>query len=512
MFEWFFENKTYSNYSKLIIRCENILKEIEDIRESYKRMGIKLGREKYKELFNHGKIWFTMKDNIEDYTKMLKKRIPRCIAYSENSLLLINQLNKDLKLLKNNINYLESYLYNNNLIKELGNTHSAIKVLEKKFNNLRELLIDVRNLQNLFDKIISNNNIQSLNASYFKKECNDNLIYLNNNINTYDIKKKYDISNNISVFIKNYISSLREIKIHLNTYYYEFELLEKLVKNHKKGKKDLELLESVFGKSLNYNFDKTPQNETDLVNKLIYNMRKSMSEDEINNVMHKIRFKLIDKADFLTRGISDKEAKIFLSTIKEFAESTGLIVKKNIDGFGYMHSAEHFSELIEVINPKYSSIKKAMEDTIKNPKFNIPSRGQRLLCNPINNGNLFLVAIMNPTTGFISFYHMDNSSKNNGLLNSIKMMIINKDLTIYKNISNEEHYIIPFSINQASTHIIEYEKRNDNKVYVTAKHIGNNELSELLTRFKEDNNIDKCQKFIDKTRKKQIIDLQALAA
>ena len=509
MFEWFFGNKSVSHFSKVLIRCENLLKDIDATRKTYQIL------EEYSKEKGESRFSEKTQQKIQKQLNILQKRLHVDLIISKEVSNILSKLDKDLIALKEKVKKLEAFLVKNNILQELGNLHVVIQVLNTKFNSLKEFLGNIENLENIFDKLITEKtNIKSINAEYFKQEILFGVEYLSKNINLEELEKKYSTINAMELFLKEYVSVLKQIKAFLNKYWDEFQLTKKIVKNYKKGKRGAELIESVFGKSYAYNFNKVPNNESDIVNKLIYNMRKSMSEDEINRVMHRLRFRLVDKADFLTRGLSDKEAKIFASTISELAGPIGINLRKDntVDGYGFLHAGGHFAEIIDVVNPKLSSLKSALEDTIKHPKFNISSRGSRFLCNPLKGGRYFLVAITNPSVGFITFYHMDDSSTQKGLLNSIKMMANSGDMKFFKHKTNNDHYLVLFSQNRASVYIIEYEKKDDGKVYINAKHIRQNELSSLLKDFVGGNNKREFIKFIEKSKKKQIIDLHALAA
>jgi len=218
----------------------------------------------------------------------------------------------------------------------------------------------------------------------------------------------------------------------------------------------------------------------------------------------------------MTRGISDRDAKRFFNSIKDLAGAYGIVQNKDktIDGFGLIHISEHYSKLIDVINPKYSSIKEALEETVKNPKFTVRSKESKLYINPLgNDGRFFLLAVFHVSGLFVTFYHVDDSS--DGLINTIKMMVLRKNANFYKHNTENDYYMVSFFSNDKYTYIIKYKKK-DAIVYINAEKMTKPQFELLSTEFIQDKDIpeaDKnCFKNFYENNKKRVINLAALAA
>jgi hypothetical protein len=512
MFNWFFGNRANSHFYRFLIRCENILKDIKDCKKLFQRINIRLSEEDNNNNPVIPEEILSKKINRE--LKSLHKKLSKDIFLSKESEDLILNLEKDLTDMKKEIDKIEEYLNRTNLLKELGEMHIIIKVINRKFTNFRAFMIDIENLEKFFERLLENKtSLKSINAVYFHKKVSDKIHYLYKNIDHQDLENKYSITNEVELFLKEYIVALKEIKSYLNTFWYEYQLLKRLCENHEKGKRGSELITSVFGKNQSYDFNKRPQNRTDLINNFIFTMKKTLSEDEINRIMNRLRYKLVKDSDFLTRGISDNEAKIFASTISELSGPIGIRLEKNNspDGYGFVHAGEHHSELIDVVYPKFNSIKDAIEDTVKNPKFKITSGDSWIYLNPVgNDGRYFLIAIMNPIIGFVTFYHADDSGTKKGFISSLPRMLTTKTNIekIFRYTDEEDHYLFYFYNN----YYFDIQKKN-NRTYISAKR-GRVDESRLQL-FNSNKNRRKIANLIKEITEKNApykIDLMSLAA
>ncbi len=506
MFSWFFGVK--NDCTRCIASCDRLIINICKIITAYEQFAY-AGERPKKQI------------------QSIVKKVETSILLSKRICNFLTSLQTDIEDHKEKISVIERYLEEHNVLEQLRNEHQIITVLGNKFSELRQMISKIHKTEQLLNISDGKETVKirreeprNISSKYITEEVKEKLEHFLHVVNLTNFNKEVEALHDVDQTLKDFVVSLKDTKGYLNVYWYEYHLLSKLVKKYKNGTRGKKLLREVFGRRSVYPFSTGKPHDPEKMQELVTKLRKTLTKDEINVLMHRLRLTQVKDIDYSMRGLSDREAQLFAGSIKKLAGPLGLFLRKDqtADGYGFIHAREHFNNLKDVITTRYPNLRSAMKGIITKPKFELKSRGLRFLLSPLDKiGRYFLVAIINPSLGFVTFYHVDNSATRSGLLNTIKMIVKNNELPLFQHKSNTRHYIVPFVPQGKSLYVIQYDydepkKGETSKLFITARHVSKKYYKDMLSDFKRQENVTNFAKFQERHKNKQIINLQILSA